>query len=122
MTDTWETRLTSASPAALRLLKWSQDDVERWMGKMRYQAQCRNGRGGTPNTMFAAATLNLLDKAESRLTQLRRLYRGCARCIGRLVVLQRRAAEKAYAPEGRGYRECAAEWSELASRERSSII
>ena len=42
-----------------------------------------------------------------RRQMLRRRWRGVARAIGPLLALQRRAAERAYAPGGAGHREAA---------------
>jgi hypothetical protein len=46
-----------------------------------------------------------------RRQKLRRRWRGVARAAGRLLALQRRAAERAYAPGGAGAHEAAASFA-----------
>ena len=54
-------------------------------------------------------------KAMVRKQQLIRRWRGVARAIGQLLALQRRAAERVYAPSGAGYQEAAASFAAAAA-------
>ena len=113
----WARALTAAPPEALRLLKWTPNDIAQWVSLA--SAHVTQGRTHVPTT-FIEATGALLARAQHRHRQLGRLLRGVFRAAGALVQLHRRAAERAYAPDGLGYHESRAEFDRHANASTSS--